>query len=112
MSSTRTRLTSDTVMESQEYIQTKLNCRTNASEVLVEAKHNRLHYNLLFTEDIGFDWLEAQINKCSAEVNATLELYEVQPCKYQFGAFEVVVRELERRKGADSSQHSLDSFEK
>jgi hypothetical protein len=64
----------------------------------------------MFDESIGWDWIVAQVQKVSAELNCVLELYKIYPYSEQ-EAFIVEVRELTRREGIDSNQHGLSSFE-
>lgn len=95
-------------MESSQFVRAKLVNRTNSSCSSKEAKNNRWHYSLRFDEDIGWDWLQHQINKCSAELDVTLELWKIKPSGVS--DFEVEVREIDRREGIDESQKGLDSF--
>ncbi len=95
-------------MSSPELIQTKLTNLTNAMTSEVEAKNNRYYYSLYFDERLGWDWVEAQVDKASAEVEVVLEPYKVGPAN---SFVEVEVRELQRREGIDSNQRGLESFE-
>jgi hypothetical protein len=96
-------------MKSKQFMRAKLETRTNADCSEAVVKNNRYHYRLRFTEPIGFDWLEAQIDGVNAETNMALELYKVRPSGVN--DFEIEVRELRRRKNIDNSQHSLTNFE-
>ena len=60
-------------------------------------------------DNIGWDWTSAQVDKCSAEIGISLELWKVKPSGV--GDFEIEVREVARREGIDDSQAGLDSFE-
>lgn len=95
-------------MTTPEFIQTKLTNLTNAMTSEVEAKNNRYHYSLYFDERLGWDWVEAQVEKVSAEVEVVLEPYKIGPAN---SFMEVEVREVGRREGIDSNQQGLDSFE-
>lgn len=96
-------------MESPQFIRAQLVSRTNADCSDQEAKNNRYHYALRFEQSIGWDWLYQQVSKCSAELDASLELYKIRPSG--MADFEVEVREVQRREGIDDSQIGLDSFE-
>lgn len=95
-------------MESKAYMRAKLVNYTNADCSDVEAKNCRYHYSLKFEEDIGFDWLKSQIAKVSGGCEASVEPYKIRPSGMH--AFEIEVRELQRREGIDDDQHGLDSF--
>lgn len=97
-------------MKSNNFIRAKLVNRTNADCSDDIVKNNRYHYQLRFEESIGFDWLETQVNKTSAETDTALELWKINPSGVN--DFEVEVREVGRRKDIDSSQHSLTAFER
>jgi hypothetical protein len=96
-------------MKSAEFIQAKLENRLTADCSSKEVKNNRYHYSLRFDENIGWDWTSAQVDKCSAEIGVSLELWKVRPSGV--GDFEIEVREVARREGIDDSQAGLDSFE-
>lgn len=95
-------------MESKEFIESALVSRTNAGQSNVEAKNNRWHYKMTFDQSIGWDWLYQQVYKCSKELEAELELWEIHPSTGD--TFQVEVREVDRREGIDNSQKGLDSF--
>lgn len=94
--------------ESKQFIRSKLVNYTNADCSDVEAKNNRWHYSLKFEEDVGWDWIQSQIYKCSANIERDIEPYKIRPSGMH--AFEIEVRELERREGIDNSQHGLSDF--
>lgn len=96
-------------MESPQFIRANLVSRTNADCSDQEVKNNRYHYRLRFEKSIGWDWLDQQVSKCSAELEASLELWEIHPSGV--ADFEIEVREIQRREGIDSNQRGLDSFE-
>lgn len=96
-------------MESSEFVKTQLVNYTNADSFEVEAKNNRYHYHLTFRQDIGWDWVYAQIQKISAELTVSVEMWEIHPGDE--GEFIVEVREVERRKAIDDSQRGLTDFE-
>ena len=96
-------------MKSPKIIQVRLINRTNAECSHSEVKNNRYHYHLRFEEDIGWDWLEAQVAKAARDVDMQLELYKIHPSGMR--DYEVEVREVRRRKGIDDNQNSLDAFE-
>jgi len=97
-------------MTDPDFIASKLSVQTNASNVTRKGTNNRWHYQLIFDESIGWDWIVAQVQKVSAALNCVLELYKIYPSSEQ-SSFIVEVRELTRREGIDSGQHGLDSFE-
>jgi hypothetical protein len=96
-------------MKSKHFIRTKLVNYTNADCSDVEAKNNRYHYSLKFEEDIGWDWMYSQIKKCEAELGVALEPYKLRPSG--MSAFEVEVREVDRREGIDDDQRGLKEWE-
>lgn len=96
-------------MNSPEFIRAKLVARTNADCSKDEVKHNRMHYHLKFEESIGFDWLEEQVRKAQHELETELEMWEIHPSGVC--AFEIEIREVNRRKNIDNSQHGLSDFE-
>lgn len=95
-------------MESSQFIRAQLVSRTNADCSDKEAKNNRWHYHLRFDQSIGWDWIEDQVAKCSAEMDVNLEMWEIHPSGVS--DFELEVREIQRREGIDKSQKGLDSF--
>lgn len=96
-------------MNSPQFIETKLVNRTNAGASRFEAKNNRYHFHLSFTESIGWDWVYGQVKKSSSELDANLEIWEIHP--RPAGAFDLEVRETERRPNIDESQRGLTDFE-
>jgi len=96
-------------MKSNNFIRAKLVNRTNADCSDDTVKNNRYYYQLRFEQSIGFDWLQTQVNKTSAETDTALELWKINPSGVN--EFEVEVREVGRRADIDSSQHSLKAFE-
>lgn len=96
-------------MESPQYIRAQLVNYTNAECSDKSVKNNRHHYHLKFEEDIGWDWLQSQVRKASAELNVTIEMWKVRPSGMM--SFEVEVREVERREGIDDDQRGLTEFE-
>lgn len=98
-------------MTSPEFIQTKLTNLTNAMTSDAEVENNRYLYQLVFDENIGWEWLEKQVEKASAEVEPTLEPYKLGPVEEAIGVMVVEVREVERREGIDDNQQCLDEFE-
>ncbi len=95
-------------MESPEFIRANLVSRTNADCSDDTVKNNRYHYFLRFEQAIGWDWLNQQVAKCSAEMDVSLELWKIRPSGVQ--DFEIEVREIARREGIDDSQQGLDKF--
>lgn len=95
--------------KSKEFVRANLVNYTNADCSEVEAKNNRFHYSLKFEQDIGWDWVYSQIKKCSAEIDVSLEPYKIRPSGMH--AFEIEVREVERREGIDDDQRGLSEFE-
>lgn len=95
-------------MKSPQFIRAKLVNRTNADCSEQEVKNNRYHYSLRFEQSIGWDWLEAQVSKAEAEIETSLELWEIHPSGV--ADFEVEVREVARREGIDDNQNSLNDF--
>lgn len=89
-------------------IQSKLHTYTEADESSKNAKNNRYHYTLRFEKDIGFEWLQSQVYKVSASVNANIEPYELRASD---DILELTVREVDRRPSIDDSQKGLSSFE-
>lgn len=96
-------------MESPQFIRAQLVNRTNADCSTQEVKHNRYHFYLKFEESIGWDWLEGQVEKCSAELDTSLEAWEIHPSGMH--SFELEVREVERREGIDTDQCGLTDFD-
>lgn len=74
-------------------------------------KDCRYHYHLKFEESVGWDWLYGQVAKCADKQELELELWKIRPSGMQ--AFEVEVREVERRATADEddNQRGLTDFE-
>lgn len=96
-------------MASPEYIEARLVALTNAVTASHDAKNNRFHYLLHFSDDIGFDWLETQVGKAASDAERGLELYKVRPIH---PGIAVEVRETERREtNIDDAQHGLEEFE-
>lgn len=96
-------------MTSRKFIQSKLEARTNAQGSWHETKNNRFHYNLVFDESIGWDWIEQQVEqKVAGETDTELEMWELHP--HDAGQWCVEVREVARREGIDDSQQGLDEF--
>lgn len=95
--------------KSKAFIRSNLVNYTNADCSDVEAKNCRYHYTLKFEEDIGWDWIYSQIRKCASAVDTQLEPYKIRPSGMH--AFEVEIREVQRREGIDDNQRGLDSFE-
>lgn len=93
------------------FIESKLSILTNAAASDRNVKNNRWYYRLLFDENIGWDWLVAQVDKVSAQATCPLETYKVGPVEDTVGRMVVEVRELQRREGIDDGQYGLDSFE-
>lgn len=93
---------------SKAYVRSRLVNYTNADCSDVEVKNSRYHYYLKFDEDIGWDWIEAQINKCCDAVGLVVEPYKIRPSGVN--SFEVEVREVNRRRGIDDQQHALEDF--
>lgn len=98
------------IMTSKEFVESKLVNFTQAMDCDVEVRDCRYYYRLVFDENIGWEWLEKQVEKSSAEVEPTLELYKIGPVEEAIGVMVVEVRELERREGIDDNQQGLDSF--
>lgn len=97
-------------MKTPQFIRATLVNRTNADCSKQTVKNNRCHFLLRFEQDIGWDWLQMQVNKSSRELDTDLELWKIRPSGV--ADFEVEVREVERREGIDDSQHDLRDFEK
>lgn len=96
-------------MESSNFIRAKLVNYTNADCSDESVKNSRYHYHLKFDQDIGWDWLYGQVQKCSSELDVTIEMWKIRPSGVQ--SFEVEVREVDRRRDIDSNQHGLTDFE-
>lgn len=98
-------------MTDPDFIESKLSIQTNAVASDRNVNNNRWHYRLLFDENIGWDWLVAQVDKVSAQATCPLEAYKIGPVEDTVGRMVVEVRELQRREGIDDGQYGLDSFE-
>lgn len=96
-------------MKSSEFIRATLVNRTTADCSTTIVKNNRYHYLLKFNGDIGWDWIKQQVDKASREVDVQLEMWEI--CPSGMNAFEIEVREVQRREGIDNSQTGLTQFE-
>lgn len=96
-------------MKSSQFVRSKLVNRTTADCSSSEVKNNRYHYFLKFEEDIGWDWVQGQIYKVAQDIDVELEIWKIQPSGV--AAFEIEVREIERRENIDESQKGLSSFE-
>ena len=95
-------------MTDPNFIESTLSTRTNADMSSKEFTNNRYHYRLWFDHTTGFDWIDTQVSKTSANIEETLELY-------QFWAEDslcvVEIREIERRDMPDENQCTLHTFE-
>lgn len=96
-------------MHEPEFIEGRLADRMNAETADREAKHSRWHYRLLFDENVGWDWIEKQVEDVSSDIGVRLEPYKIGPDR-EHTAIVVEVRELQRREGIDDLQNSLDQF--
>lgn len=96
-------------MESSQFVRAKLVNRTTADCSEESVENNHYHYHLKFGEDIGWDWLDTQVAKLSAELDVTLELWKIHPSGMH--SFEVEVREVDPRPNIDNSQKGLSDFE-
>lgn len=97
-------------MSSPEFVRAKLVSRTNAACSSQEVKNNRVHYYLRFEKSIGWDWLQAQVDKTSHELSLPLEVWEIHPSGVN--DYEIEVREVDRRPGIDGNQRDLKDFER
>jgi hypothetical protein len=98
-------------MTDPDFIESKLSIQTNAVASERTVKNNRLYYRLVFDENLGWDWLVAQVDKVSAQATCVLEVYKFGPVEDAVGVMVVEVRELQRREGIDDGQRGLDSFD-
>jgi hypothetical protein len=96
-------------MKSSEFIESRLVNWTNSADSSKQVKNNRYHYMLSFREDIGWEWLYTQVDKCSADVGKSLEIWKIRPG--DSASFVLEVREVGRREGIDDKQNSLHDFE-
>jgi len=97
--------------KSKAVIRASLVNHTNADCSDVSVRDLHYHYHLKFDEPIGWDWLYGQVAKCAEKQGLDLEMWKIRPSGMQ--SFEVDVREVERRAGADEdeSQRGLGDFE-
>lgn len=96
-------------MNSPEFIRAKLSNRLNADCSEQDVKNNRYHYRFRFEEALGWDWVYTQVGKASSDLETDLELYKIRPSG--MADFEIEVREVNRRRDIDNSQHGLTDFE-
>lgn len=95
--------------ESTQFVRSKLVNYTEADCSDQSVENNRAHYHLKFENDIGWSWVQGQVAKLSAELEVNLELWKIRPSGMH--AFELDVREIERRERIDTSQRGLSEFE-
>jgi hypothetical protein len=94
---------------STNVVRAKLVRRTDAVCSDEKVKNNKIHYRLKFENDIGWDWIEGQVQKTSEDVEIPLELWKIHTSGVC--SFEIEVRELIRREGVtDDGQKELESF--
>jgi len=96
-------------MVDENLVQTKLHNQTQADGSSKYVENSRYLYHLEFSEPIGWDWLQAQVQKASAKVSVDLELWKLSPSSAK--RFAVIVREVDRRKNIDANQGDLFDYE-
>lgn len=89
-------------------IQTQLHNQTQADESSYRVEHSRYYYDLIFTDNIGWDWLKVQVQKTASKVERDLEPWKL---KAAADRLIVVVREVNRRSNIDDNQHDLSNYE-
>lgn len=97
--------------KSTAVIRASLENYTTANCSDLSVKDCRYHYHLKFGEAVGWSWLYGQVAKCAEKQDLELELWKVRPSGMD--AFEVEVREIERRATAeeDDRQRGLTEYE-
>lgn len=96
-------------MNDPNHVRTRLHTFCEADSSTKYVKHNRYYYVLVFENNVGWTWIESQVQQAAAETNVSLEPYRV--CTSDKGETHVEVRETNRRANIDDDQGSLFDYE-
>jgi hypothetical protein len=87
-------------------VKLRLTRQTSADTCIVmQTGSSKVVYRLMFSEDIGFDWLKSQVKEIQEELDEPLQMWEIEPS--QSGYSVVSVKEVNPRYEIDRNQSSL-----